>query len=822
MNINKRHPLISLSLLLILTLFYGLLSVSCSQESNSFVGRTYHNLAARDNAFFLARERMKLVEVKVYDLREDNYNVILHPIPPVDTNKTKALATQLDDIIKKSSIPVRRHKNSDYVDDSYILIGRCRVYKGELKKGMDTYKYMNANGKDENDKIEGLIYLMRAYMVANQYDNVKTVSDYILKQKLTKKNIGLYNVTQAEYLRYFERYDEMIPLLEVAAPLPRKRDIRSRMYFILGQLYQLNGNDTMAYKHYHKVVKSNPPYEMLFESKLYLYQVTDINKPDAKKKLNKYYAKLLKDLKNEDFKDKIYYEMGLFEYKQKNNPKAIENLKKSSQASKSGSSQKGFTFLKLAEIYYEDLEDYENAATYYDSTAQTFNKKDKRYPLIVKRDKVLDEFVKHLNTIKREDSLLSVAKLDTIALNKLIDTLVAREQAIYKAQQLALKKQKELAASGVAPSVTAITNNDPNAKSWYFTNAVAVQTGQQDFKQKWGDRKLEDNWRRSKKEAIIDFTADAKADSLKFQKDSTSSMGEEKNDVKILKIDRKKYLVDIPYTEEAKIKANKNIENALFQVASIYNHKLDETDRAVRTYLNLLKRYPHTEYEPEVLYNLYLIYLNKKDTDKTAFYKNELFTKHPNSIYSKLIRNPNYYRDTKIANKFAEEEYKNIYALYKNNNYSEADSIASSTISKYPDSDILDKLAYVKILCKIKQTDSISTEAIQSNIKTFTELYPESKLTPLVKKLSEAIDKLASDISKETNASGLNETEKSQPIPDTNVNDNSIPPVDKGTSDISKDADATKLNTSDKSQPASDSTTQKNLNPLIDNSKVIK
>jgi tetratricopeptide (TPR) repeat protein len=823
MNINKRHPLISLSLLLTLTFFYGLLSVSCSQESNSFVGRTYHNLVARDNAFFLARERMKLAEVKVYDLRQDNYNVILHPIPPVDTNKTKALATQLDDIIKKSSIPVRRHKNSDYVDDSYILIGRCRVYKGELKKGMDTYKYMNANGKDENDKIEGLIYLMRAYMVANQYDNVKTVSDYILKQKLTKKNTGLYNVTQADYLRFFERYDEMIPLLEVAAPLQRKRDIRSRMYFILGQLYQLNGNDTMAYKHYHKVVKSNPPYEMLFESKLYLYQVTDINKSDAIKKLNKYYAKLLKDLKNEDFKDKIYYEMGLFEYKQKNNSKAIENLKKSSQASKSGSSQKGFTFLKLAEIYYEDLEDYENAATYYDSTAQTFDKKDKRYPLIAKRDKVLDEFVKHLNTIKREDSLLAVAKLDTIALNKLIDTLVAREQAIYKAQQLAIKKQKELAASGVDPSaVAATTNNDPNAKSWYFTNAVAIQTGQQDFKQKWGDRKLEDNWRRSKKEAIIDFTADAKADSLKFQKDSASSMGEEKNDVKTLKIDRKKYLADIPYSEEAKIKANKNIEDALFQVASIYNHKLDETDRAVRTYLNLLKRYPHTEYEPEVLYNLYLIYLNKKDAKKTAFYKNELFTKHPNSIYSKLIRNPNYYRDTKIANKFAEGEYKNIYNLYKNNKYSEADSIASKTIAKYPDSDILDKLAYVKILCKIKQTDSISTDAIQSDIKTFTELYPESPLVPLVKKLSEAIDKRASDILKETDASELDETNKNQPATDTKVEDNSNTPVDKGASTLPKEMGATKLNEAGKSQPAPDSTSQKNLNPPVDNSNVAK
>ena len=291
MNTNKRR-VSTLFTFFILLIAFGVLSVSCSQESNSFVARTYHNLLARDNPFFLARERMKLVEVKVYDLKEDNYNVILHPIPPLDTNKTKGLSSQLDDIIKKASIPIRRHKNSDYVDDSYILVGRCRMYKGQFKMGMDTYKYMNANGKDVDDKIEGLIYLMRAYIVANQYDNAKTVSDYIEKQTLTVKNKSLFNVTKAEYLRIFERYDEMIPLLEEAAPLQNKRDIRSRMYFILGQIYQLNGNDTLAYKNYHKVVKSNPPYEMLFISRLNLYQVTTINDGASIKKLNKYYAKL--------------------------------------------------------------------------------------------------------------------------------------------------------------------------------------------------------------------------------------------------------------------------------------------------------------------------------------------------------------------------------------------------------------------------------------------------------------------------------------------------------------------------------------------------
>lgn len=736
MNTNQ-HSISTSFTFFLLIFIVGVTSISCSQESNSFVARTYHNLLARDNPFFLARERMKLVEVKVYDLKEDNYNVILHPIPPLDTNKTKALASQLDDIIKKASIPIRRHKNSDYVDDSYILVGRCRMYKGQFKMGIDTYKYMNANGKDADDKIEGLIYLMRAYISANQFDNAKTVSDYIEKQNLTEKNKSLFNVTKAEYLRIFERYDEMIPLLEEAAPLQKKRDMRSRMYFILGQIYQLNGNDTLAYKNYRKVVKSNPPYEMLFISKLNLYQVTNINDAASKKKLNKYYAKLLKDPKNEEYKDKIYYEMALFEYKQKNTSKAIEYLKKSSQASKSAGYQKGFTYLKLAEIYYDDLEDYENAGAYYDSTAATFNKKDKRFPLISKREKVLDEFVKHINIIKRQDSLLAVAKLDTASLSKLIDTIIAREQAVYKAKQLALKKQKDNPTSNVPNA--AIANADPNAISWYFSNALAVQNGQLEFTSKWGSRTLQDHWRRSKKETIIDFEADAPSDSSKTKSDSSKIVEREKSDVSTLKIDRKKYFIDIPYTDSQKVAANKKIEDALFQVANIYNHKLDETDRAIRTYNKLLERYPETKYEPEVLYNLYLIYKERKDAKNMDRCKELLFAKHPNSIYSKLIRNPNYYRDTKIANKYAEAEYRSVYELYKKNNFNSADSVASVIIAKYPDSDILDKLVYIKILCKIKSGGS--PEEAQEEIQAFVEQFPESNLLPLVNDLSAAIKK---------------------------------------------------------------------------------
>ena len=742
MNTSKNVFPVRNSFFYLLLIVLGLVSISCSQESTSFVARNYHNLLARDNAFFLARERMKIVETKVYDLKEDNYNGILHPIPPLDTNKTKGLAAQLDDIIKKSSIPVRRHKNSDYVDDSYILIGRSRMYKGEFKMGMETYKYVNAHGKNEDDKNEALIYLMRAYMAANQFDNVKTVSDHLDKQELTLKNKALYNVTKAEYCRIFERYDEMIPLLEEVAHLQKKRDIRSRMYFILGQLYQQKGVDSLAYKNYHKVVKSNPPYEMLFVSKLNLYQVANIENEGATKKINKYYTKLLKDPKNAEYKDKIYYEMALFEYKQHNTTKSIEYLKLSSGASKSGGYQKGFTFLKLAEIYYEDLEDYENAAAYYDSTATTFNKKDKRYPLISKREKILDEFVKQLSIIKKQDSLLTVAKMDSVTLNNLIDSLIAKEQADYMTKQLALKKKKDAEDNAaLTPNTSALITGDPNATSWYFSNATAIQNGVAEFNQKWGQRKLEDNWRRSKKETAVVFDDPAKLDSIKAADsniDPDKESGKGKNDIAPLKIDRNKYYVEIPVTDSQKVTANKKIEDAMFQVGSIYNHKLDEPKRAIRTYEQLLERYPESHYEAEILYNLYLICKEQNDPKKEV-YKNRLLEKHPNSLYAKLIRNPNYYRDTKIANQHANVEYKDVYTLYKNNKFLETDSAASVLIAKYPDSDITDKLSYLKILSQLKTQGP--TQQVLAQIQSFPELFPESELIPVVKNLSDNIQK---------------------------------------------------------------------------------
>ena len=64
----------------------------------------------------------------------------------------------------------------------------------------------------------------------------------------------------------------------------------------------------------------------------------------------------------------------------------------------------------------------------------------------------------------------------------------------------------------------------------------------------------------------------------------------------------------IPRTEEQKKEALKKIEDAYFNLGDIYYFKLLENDNAIASYHKLLERFPETEYEPEVLYKLYLIY----------------------------------------------------------------------------------------------------------------------------------------------------------------------------------------------------------------------
>jgi tetratricopeptide (TPR) repeat protein len=628
---------------------------------------------------------MKELENELETKQKHDYNKVLFPLVTIDTNETKAFKDKTDDIITKASFPIYKHKNSNFVDKSYLLVGKSRVLRGEWKLAADTYRYVINEGKINDDKHQGLIQLQRFFMLKKDYKSAGIIAEHIQRKPLNEANQCDFYLTQAQYYRKLEQYPLTQKYLEQAIPLMKgKRERKAKMFFILGQIYQAAGKDSLSYLNYKNTLRNNPPYELYFYTKLYMNQVAATGSEKEKKKIDRYYKKLLNDKKNEEYKDKIYYEMALFDYKQKKIPSALNNLNNSVQSNKGNNFQKASSYLKAGEIYYNDLRNYESAKSYYDSAVAIWDKNDKQFPEINERQKVLDEFVQNLRTVRREDSLQRLSRLDSAALKMHIDKVVklekqAAEEKIKREE--ARKKAQEEKQSVVSSPVVSNSN-------WYFDNAAAVARGTQDFKKKWSNRKLEPNWRRSNKEIVI---SEDPSNTNTSTKDSVVTEKEKPTDYAA-------YMKDIPKTPEELEASNKKIQEGMLQIGKIFKLKLDEPQYSIDTLEKLLNRFPQNPKNPEILYTLYLLYKEKNDMAKADEYKNRLISQYPKSEFARFIVNPNYREEDKKLQREIASRYEQGFTLYQNKHYKEADSLLANLQLEHPSCDINDKIQLLRIL----------------------------------------------------------------------------------------------------------------------------
>jgi len=728
--------------------------MGCSAEKTNVFSTTYHNTTARFNPYFMANEYLKEVETSIEQQHKDNYNKTLKVYPYFDTTSISGVKTQLDDCLKKSSKAIDWHKNSSMMNPSYILLGRALFYQGEYEKSITAFKIVNKNIKkqkeeskrDANIRHEALAHLIRTYTDYGEENNAIAVGDFLRKETLSKDNQKKFYLNKAYLYQKRKNLDSMVRNLVSVAPLLKRKEGKAKTYFIIGQVYQKLGFDAEAYDNYTKCIKSNPPYELDFYAKLNRAQVFELSKTNDLKKIRKFYKKLLRDAKNKEFKDKIYYDMAEFEMKQGNLEDAIAKYKQSVAASVSNNRQKGFSYLRLGQVYYEQKKDYELAKSYYDSTVAVLPKDEENYLAIEERQKILADFVTQINTIQLQDSLLTLSTMDTLALTTYLDGVVKKEQELAEKERIAAKKAKRKKGSGgtgrfsepdkenkVFASIA--SDEESSVDSWYFYNTTATGQGQSEFVRRWGRRQLEDNWRRSNKEtANVATTGDEPT--IKGEEGSGEGEGEPKDVEAAANARKLELLGTIPFSEEAKTDANKLLEDAHYNLGKIYHFNLKEEPNAYHTFDTLLVRYDTTQYKPEVLYLMYLI---SKDLEKqnTESIKSQLLNDFPNTIYARVIKNPNYDAESKVASEKLQVLYKDAYAKYKNGQYSAANQLIKAGKQQHGINDFSDNLRLLEILVLGKTSDVFT---YKHALTEFPKQFPESELLEYASSLLETME----------------------------------------------------------------------------------
>lgn len=712
-----------------------LILTACSPQKNTWSSRAYNDVTAHYNAYYYALEEITKIETTIHTSWTDNYNDILMIFPSYDSTLAKTYEAETEEAIKMASLAIQNHGNSRWVDDSYILVGKARMYSLDWGNAIQTFKYVNNIGKDKDAKHLAIINLIRTFTEHEEFNNALAAIDFLKKEDLSKENRKKMYLEAGYYYQIQKDYDNMIRSLTEASPLLDRKDRRSRIYFIIGQVYQELGFESEAYNFYRKCLGTNPEYEVDFYARLYMAQVAEISRSKSIATARKSFRKLLKDSKNKDFKDKIYYELGVFELKQKNINEAIESFDLSLRA---GNNQrvKGEAYLRLGEMYYDILKEFELSQSYYDSAIRSLPPEYENYTAIKDRSEVLNEFVLNLKTIEWQDSLLMLSTLDTATLRTKIEASIEARKKLEESGKK--KKKNNRIVINAAPST--VFSESTETTDWYFGNPTAVALGETEFKRIWGDRALEDDWRRSQKisgPSLGPMNTTASNDSTALPE---KAVVVDPVEAALTSINK-----EIPRTEEEREASLKKIEDAYFALGDIYYFKLFEKENALSSFETLLNRFPNTVHEPDVLYKLYLIHKESNPQEAERF-ANLLKEKYPESSYAKILINPNYLAEAVIAIEKQKENYKKAYEDFENNRFKEAmdgidEALALEKTSFTPNLELL------KILI-IGKTQSY--EHYQASLNQFIESHPDNELIPYAQTLLSASEKVHADEGNQT------------------------------------------------------------------------
>ncbi len=490
--------------------------------------------------------------------------------------------------------------------------------------------------------------------------------------------------------------------LQKAIDLEKNRALKARYAFVMGQVQQEIGNGEAAYAAFGEALKFSPDYEMQFSSKLKMAQNEWVSGKGSASDAIATLESMLKDQKNAEFKDQIYYALAGIALKQGDRSAAMEYLSQSLASNLANTAQKAEAYYQLGNLFFEN-QDYVEASAYFDSTLQVLPKTDDRYEEVENKAYSLKDIADNIKLIALNDSLLRIADMTDEEKRSLAYEMKKAEQERLRKEKEASEK-KELKTRGAGPV------GRPKESSFFAYNDKSVKRGKREFERKWGSRPLEDDWRRSNRQTTgVDEVLD-------FETEVVSSLTKEEVD---------RILGGVPKTQGEKnalILANKK---AMSTLGTLYRERLKDNKKTVEILEELNRRYPGNVYELESWYVLYLAYSDLGNQAQAKAYFDKILEKYPTTNYAKMLTDPDF--AAKYLDKEMQENLKfdQAYVLFSQGRYADAIQQSQENLKgifgKHP---LKPKYA---LLMAISSGNTEGKEAYINNLKSLIATYPDTE-----------------------------------------------------------------------------------------------
>ena len=496
---------------------------ACSIKKNTPTTRFYHAMTAHYNTLYNGEVAFLEGEESQMKSHQDDYNRLLPMY--VSTNKTTAgvgksnyetTITKCEKAIKLHSIKKRptvsasqkktdrlkeflaRKEFNPYLYHAWLMMAEAQFRKGEFIEAASTYNYIIRLYSTQPDiASQAKAKLARCYVALDWAYDAEDVLNKMSRDSISRQGEKEVDNTKAAYYILTDQYEEAIPYLQRTIKNTKPKRNRTRLNFLLGQLYQQTGQNEEAYKAFARVMRANPPYEMALNARIAQTEVMPAGKFRQMISLLK---RMARSDKNKDYLDKVYYAMGNIYMGVNDTTHCIYAWEKGVKDGTKNGPDKAMLLLKLSTLYWE-MEKYIDAARTYKACVAILDKEHEEYKETERRSKILSELEPHLSAVKLQDSLQALAKMPEAEYLAAIDRVIEELKKQEKEEEKRAAKNGTNANGANGANAANRNNNStqPNRPAaanagfgtqqkgdWYFYNPTSVRKGIEDFQRRWG------------------------------------------------------------------------------------------------------------------------------------------------------------------------------------------------------------------------------------------------------------------------------------------------------------------------------------------------
>lgn len=744
---------------------------SCSTRKNTAASRAYQAFTTRYNVYFNGDEHYKETLKEMEKTYEDDYSrtlIFMHPAEAKADPKATQPSGDFTRSIEKAQKAIQLHsikkrpkkksgRNNDpkykawlkrdeynpFLHNAWMMMGRSQFNNGDFLGAASTFYYTSRHFNWLPATVtEARLWQARSYISMGWLYEAENIMRQVKEADLTNGTLrGLYNYVYGDLYVHMHEYDKAVPYL-TEAMAHAKGTQKTRISFLLGQVYSLLGRKQDAYQAFGKAAKaSGAPYRTQFNARIKqseVYQGENIE-PEVKalRRMTRYD-------RNKEYLDQIYYAIGNLYLSRRDTTRAIENYELAVEKSTRNNIDKAIAQITLGELFFARHR-YDKAQPCYSEAVPLLPDTYPGYEQLKRRSDVLDELAVYSQNVTLQDSLLRLSAMtpeeQLAVVNKIIDDLKKKEkEEAERAKKEEYLAQQEAAGNGLqtdnAPTTFTLNTDD----SWYFYNNATRNAGRTDFQKRWGSRRLEDDWRRRNKSSFDfnDFETPADGEESDEENpddaEATSDNEETKSEDKELAAKENDphfpeyYLKQIPKTYLERLTSNDVIQEGLYNMGLILKDKLEDYPSANDEWQRLLSRYPDNIYRLDVYYNLYLMYMRTGQTALADRYRQLILSDFADSKYGQAMRDPDYLDNLRRMESEQERLYERAYDAYLDNRNTQVHAAYDEMMHKYPLSKIMPKFMFIDALAYVTENNP---DKFRSTLKELLERYPDTDITPL-------------------------------------------------------------------------------------------